>query len=389
MNHPLRVLLVEDNPGDADLILELLPTDGPEEYCVSCVVRLTEALERVDADRFDVILLDLGLPDSSGLDTLRAMRRQVTDLPIVLLTGDSDEQTGFAAVREGAQDYLLKGQIDNNLLIRSIKYAIDRKVAENSLKRLNDTLEERIDERTAQLTTANEMLRIEIDERKQVEERLQSSLHLKEVLLKEIHHRVKNNLQVISSLVNLQADTIDNPDVRGLFRDVRDRVRSMALVHEKLYQSEDLACVPFDAYVESLLNYLRHAYGHAEAAIRFTMNLQPVLLSVELAVPCGLIVNELITNALKHAFPGRDRGEIVTDLYSSPDGTVSLRVRDDGIGLPPELDWGRLRSLGLRLVQMLIGQLNATLEFNGADGTEFQITFKLPKTAKEEEQVHG
>jgi PAS domain S-box-containing protein len=169
MSDSLRVLLVEDNPGDADLIVELLQSGVSTQYDVECVTRLSEALECVDAERFDLILLDLGLPDSDGLATLRIMRRHAVALPIIVLTGNSDERTALVAIREGAQDYLVKGETDRNLLVRSFKYAVERKQAENALKELNDTLEERILERTEQITAANETLKIEIAEREQAE----------------------------------------------------------------------------------------------------------------------------------------------------------------------------------------------------------------------------
>ena len=240
----------------------------------------------------------------------------------------------------------------------------------------------------------------DITERKQAEEELkkseqrfrlatdaaQVSLLEKEVMLKEIHHRVKNNLQVISSLVNLQANTIDDPTVHEHLRDVSARVRSMALVHEKLYQSANLSSVPFDDYVSALLQYLIHAHGNSKVAIRFIKDLQPVFFWVETAVPCGLILNELISNTLKHAFRGRSQGEVRILLHRSPDGTVCLCVSDDGVGLPPELDWRQSESLGLRLVEMLTRQLNATMELNCDNGTEFQLTFKLPEVKKDGER---
>jgi len=159
VNDRLRVLLVEDNPWDADLIAELLSVDGTDVFEVDCVDRLSKALAGVSSNRFDIVLLDLGLPDSYGLDALRAMRQHSAGLPIVVLTGNNNEQTVLTAIREGAQDYLIKGQIDKNQLIRSIKYAVERKQAEKALQELNNTLDERIIERTGQLTSANEKLR--------------------------------------------------------------------------------------------------------------------------------------------------------------------------------------------------------------------------------------
>ncbi len=228
---------------------------------------------------------------------------------------------------------------------------------------------------------------VDITARKQAEERLKHSLQEKEVMLKEIHHRVKNNLQVISSLVDLQAATLD-PALRGQFREVRDRVRSMALVHEKLYQSENLARVEFSDYARSLLTYLWRAHGSGTARIRLTLDLQPVSLSVEKAVPCGLILNELAVNALKHAFAGRAEGEVTVALHTSAEGRVSLRVRDNGVGLPAELDWRESPSLGLRLVQMLAGQLHGTVQAVTGAGTEFVIEFAHPRAETSTTATH-
>ena len=170
MNGSLRSLMVEDNPGDADLLEHLLSQSGAPRHDVSCVARLSEALERIVSERFDIVLLDLGLPDSFGLVTLRTVLHSAARLPVIVLTGNDDEQAGLDAIREGAQDYLVKGETDANLLARSIKYALERKQAENALKELNDSLEERIIERTAQISAANESLRIEVAERRRAEE---------------------------------------------------------------------------------------------------------------------------------------------------------------------------------------------------------------------------
>ncbi len=216
------------------------------------------------------------------------------------------------------------------------------------------------------------------------EERLRASLDEKEVLLKEIHHRVKNNMQVISSLVSLQAGEVQDGAVRDILQEVSHRVRSMALVHEKLYQSSDLAGIEFGEYVESLLRYLWRAHGNSSSDIRLTMDLEPVSLPVNMAVPCGLILNELFSNALKHAFSGRAEGEVAVSLHRDGQGEVRLSVRDNGTGLPAGFDWQQARSLGLRLVQMLTGQLHAALEVVSGEGTEFTLTFGDRKDEQDE-----
>jgi PAS domain S-box-containing protein len=209
---------------------------------------------------------------------------------------------------------------------------------------------------------------------------LRASLTEKEVLLKEIHHRVKNNMQIISSLISLQSDALADERLQGVLGDVRDRVRTMALVHEKLYQAEDLSRLDFVEYVSSLLNYLWSAHGAATGNVRLIMTLAPLILSVEMAVNCGLILNELASNIIKHAFPGDSGGEVTVTLEHDPaTGAVCLRVRDNGIGLPADLDWRQSPSLGLRLVQMLVGQIRGTVQTGPSPGpgTEFRISFNV------------
>jgi PAS domain S-box-containing protein len=230
----------------------------------------------------------------------------------------------------------------------------ERKRAEEALQGAHDTLTRQMEERTR-------------------------DLHEKEVLLKEIHHRVKNNLQVISSLVSLQADGTGNETMREGLRDVTYRVRSMALVHEKLYQSTSLSRIDFAEYTRSLLHYLWRAHGSVAAAIDLTLDLEPLSLPVDIAVPCGLILNELAGNTLKHAFRGRGEGKVIVSLQGLADGRVCLRVRDNGVGFPEGFDWQQTGSLGLRLVQMLAGQLDAVVDVSSEEGTEVVITFEYPK----------
>ena len=220
----------------------------------------------------------------------------------------------------------------------------------------------------------------DITDRKKMEEDLKSSLTEKEVLLKEIHHRVKNNMQVISSLVDLQANEIQDPAMRDIFKDVIYRIRSMAMVHEKLYQSTDLARVDFADYARSLLGYLWRVQEGANKGIQLDLNLEPVVLPVNSAVPCGLILNELFSNALKHAFKGRDSGKVSVSLQRKGDSRLHLEVKDNGIGMPRELNWQKAHSLGLRLVQMLAQQLHAAVKAESEKGTKFMIIFEVPKS---------
>ncbi len=203
-----------------------------------------------------------------------------------------------------------------------------------------------------------------------------ASLAEKEVLLKEIHHRVKNNMQVISSLVDLQADQVNDPDMRVIFQDVINRVRTMAMIHEKLYQSTDLAHVDFADYTQSLVSKLWQAQGAALMGIELKLDLKPVVLPITSAVPCGLILNELFSNTLKHAFPGRRNGLVVLTLGKKSDKMVYLSVYDDGVGFAAGVDWEQSRSLGLRIVKMLARQIDAHVEVINDNGTKFIIQFE-------------
>jgi two-component system CheB/CheR fusion protein len=253
---------------------------------------------------------------------------------------------------------------------------IDRKGGESRMLSFSGTsVKGSAEEMILALTTLRD-----ITEQKRAEDRIKGSLVEKEVLLKEIHHRVKNNMQVISSLVSLQADGSDET-VRNVLGDVNRRVRSMALVHEKLYQSPDLARIDFAEYARTLLGYLWSAHGNFTSGIQLTMDLEPVSLPVDLSVPCALILNELAANAIKHAFQGRDHagGVVTISLQRSKKGQIALRVRDNGVGLPEGFDWRKTHTLGLRLVQMLAKQLQADVEVLSAQGTEFVIKFQGPK----------
>ncbi|RYX99498.1 MAG: hypothetical protein EON84_00420 [Bradyrhizobiaceae bacterium] len=204
-------------------------------------------------------------------------------------------------------------------------------------------------------------------------DRLQASLNEKDVLLKEVHHRVKNNLQLISSLLNLQASRIADPSVASLFADSRNRVRSMAMVHEDLYRAGNFAEVAMQAHLEGLCAQLDRAYGLARVDI--VAESDDVTLDLNRAVSCGLIVNELVSNALKHGFPTERNGQITVHFGGRNNGTCSLTVADNGIGLPLHIDIACAKSLGLQLVRDLVEQLDGVLSVDRSEGTWFEVTF--------------
>jgi two-component sensor histidine kinase len=215
----------------------------------------------------------------------------------------------------------------------------------------------------------------EISDRKRAEVRIQASLEEKDVLLKEIHHRVKNNLQVISSLLYVQSQQAEDQDTLRMFQESQHRIRSMALVHERLYQAEDLARVNFSEYVRSLARFLLRAYGVTPDLVKLDIHMGDLSLGIDAAIPCGLIINELVSNSLKHAFPPGQAGQIRIELDVDPAGDCLLVVGDDGIGLPAGLDVRNGSSLGLRLVNTLVRQLQGTLQLDRRGGTTFRLRF--------------
>ncbi len=221
---------------------------------------------------------------------------------------------------------------------------------------------------------------MDVTERKRSEEKIRAALTEKTVLLKEVHHRVKNNLQVISSLLSLQSSQIEDAKTRDLFKESQSRIRSMSLVHEKLYQSGDLSSIDCGEYLNSLAVILFRSYGGESRGIRLNVETNGIHFGVDAAIPCGLIVNELVTNSLKYAFPhlgnpGAAGGEVSIFLDRPAEDTIRLRVEDDGVGLPAHLDLRATRSLGLQLVQILSEQLGGTLAVEGKTGARFTITF--------------
>ncbi len=214
----------------------------------------------------------------------------------------------------------------------------------------------------------------DITERKESEDSIKASLEEKKVLLREIHHRVKNNMQIISSLLNLQTRYISDEKVVDILKESQNRVKSMAMVHETLYQSEGFAKIGFSGYIKNLVTYLLQSYVDRDH-VNVITDVDNVFLDIDTAIPCGLIINELVTNSLKHAFPNRTNGQISIKLMRS-DNKFILEVKDNGIGFPKLLDFRNTESLGLQLINSLVMQLDGNIELKLNSGTEFRIVFQ-------------
>lgn len=238
--------------------------------------------------------------------------------------------------------------------------------------------QEELEEVNRSLEKRTNDLQIEINERIQAEERIKSSLKEKELLLKEIHHRVKNNLQIICSLLAIQSRRIKDKQDLEMFKESQNRVRSMAYVHEELYRSEDFANIDFSRYIMNVTTLISQTYNMHSNRIELKLKVDKVFLGIDLAVPCGLIINELISNALKHAFPPsfKKKGKVEIACHPAEEDEIELIVRDNGVGIPKEVDMRKSESMGLMLINILVSQLKGKIKLNRMRGTEFKIRFK-------------
>jgi PAS domain S-box-containing protein len=214
----------------------------------------------------------------------------------------------------------------------------------------------------------------DVTDRKLAEEKIKASLLEKDVLLREINHRVKNNMQIISSLLRLQSRSIRDPHLVEMFKESQNRIRSMALIHEKLYQTKDFASINFAQYIRSLTVHLFHTYKVNPNIVRMNTEVEDIFLDINRAIPCGLIINELVSNSLKHAFPDDKRGEVSIKLSTNAQKT-NLIVSDSGIGLPEDIDLREPETLGLQLVSDLVKQVDGTIRLERTNGTAFHISF--------------
>ena len=218
---------------------------------------------------------------------------------------------------------------------------------------------------------------LDMTERKREDARLRAALREKDVLLSEIHHRVKNNLQIVYSLLALQACRVEDPDMQDLLRDSQNRIHSMALIHQTLYGSQDFERVDFLLFIDTLLPVLTRSYGIDPARIRIRVDVERIRFPIDIALPCGLAANELITNALKHAFRDRERGEIRIALTRQLGNEALLSVSDNGVGLPDHVNIRRTDTIGLSLVGQLAAQLDGEIFVNRSDPTRISLRFAI------------
>lgn len=258
----------------------------------------------------------------------------------------------------------------------------ERKNAEQGIQKLNINLENRVKLRTHELSNINLKLISEINQRKEVEKKLKLSLKEKEILLKEVHHRVKNNLQLISSMLSLQIDSVEDEMILHLFEDSQRRIQSIAMVHEHLYSSEDLEHIDFSEYIKLLVENLCSSFQIYPGLIETSLNLKQINLDIDKAIPCSLIINELVSNSLKHAFPDISKSDKapknknIIDIKAChlKNSNIQIIISDNGIGFPKNIDYKNTNTLGLQLVCSLVDQLKGSIKLSSKAGTKFTIS---------------
>lgn len=350
----MKILIVDDSAADRRLCRVLL-----EEACFHDfdVLEASNGAAGLQASRDlspDCVLVDYKLPDMTGIEFLKLLPDGSADdrFAIVMLTGLGSGEVAAAALKAGAHEYIMKDHLTAEALWLTIDKATTRRDLIRSLKAERD--------------------------------RLAALLAEKEVLLYEVHHRVKNNLTVIASLLSLQANSCGNEEVAGALRASQHRVESMALIHEQLYATTDLGQVDLAKHATILVTSLFHSYGVDLTRVRWRVEMESLELPLIQAVPVGLILGELVSNVLKHGFPEGRAGFILIQ-GARRSGQIELTVSDDGIGIPEAMDFSKPKSLGMQIVRILARQLKGKFEVTSRRPATFKISF--PEAASGEQIV--
>jgi two-component sensor histidine kinase len=337
----MKILHLENSEDDAELICAALSHDG--DSCDTLRVETREAFRQaLDSDGWDVILADYTLPVYDGLSALKLAVEKRPWVPFIFVTGSLGEDRAVEVLKNGATDYIPKHRLDRLALA------------------------------VARARRESESAQAQRDAERQIKE----SLREKVLLLQEVHHRVKNNLQIISGLLNMQSAAVGDARLTSVFDECQRRVISMSLIHEMLYDSSSLAHIDFAEYVHKLASELSDSYGIDPERIRLRFELEPVRLDIGQAIPCGLVLNELLSNVFKHAFPDWRSGEVLISMRKN-ERSVRLAIGDTGVGLPVNRlpDDGRT-GLGMTIVEILTRQLKGNMEITSNNGSQFVLTFE-------------
>ncbi|MEX2403025.1 MAG: histidine kinase dimerization/phosphoacceptor domain -containing protein [Balneolales bacterium] len=340
----LKILHLEDSPDDA-MFVERCIKKAISPCKIHVVDNKEDYLNAMRGFNPDIILSDHSMPKFDSIQALDLFKREGRNIPFILVTGAVSEEFAVQSLKRGADDYILKSQLDR--LPNAVKQSLDKKKTEKQRDELVQKLEASLVEKD-------------------------NLLQEKDVLIKEVHHRVKNNLAIITSLLNIQASSVNDEYYKSLLVESENRVRSMGMIHEMLYRQDDFSSISFESYILKLLQFISTNYLRTGLSVKYDVEARGIFLNMNIAVPCALITNELITNAYKHAFTGRDTGKITVSL-SQTGNQYTLIIQDNGIGFPEKPDES---TLGMSLVHGLARQIGGTVTIKNKNGTSFIITFE-------------
>jgi two-component sensor histidine kinase len=359
MSEPIRILVIDDNPGDRGLYRHALHQNTDALYDITDAENGERGLARLEERAPDCVLLDYSLPGDNGIEVLKRIHARHPHIPVVMLTGQGNEAVAVTAMREGAQNYISKSTITPDTIQRAIEVAIE-----------HCSMEKNIAEQTAQLLAVNAQLEGMVAERS-------AALVQRDLLLREVYHRVKNNLQIIHSLIVMQARQLSDSEAKRALLSLRDRVYALGLVHHQLMGSSNLKTFDIAPFLQELASNI--VEGGAGGDINLTVRAIALDVGLDFAIPLGLLVTELVTNSLKHAFPD-GKGNIDVVLDRSQDGAVALVVSDDGkgYGSADAMSGGHMAALGTSIIKGLVAQLEATMVVQHASGTRSEIRIAAP-----------
>jgi two-component sensor histidine kinase len=343
----LSILLIEDNPGDQKLIKEYLQESNQQKFKIENSFCLEEGISLLKSKKYDTVILDLGLPDSSGISSLKSIKEINDSVPVIVFTVDKSEETGLEAIKYGAQDYLVKDDLPQINLSKSIKFAISRKKLELELK---------------------------------------NSLKEKELLIKESHHRIKNNLQLVTSLINFSLSRTEDSTIQNILNDCLNRVASISTLHNYIYSSSELNEVNVQIYLYKLIDYIRTSLLAIRNNIKIVKKIENIVIDSAMAISLGLLVNELVTNAVKYAFEGKD-GVIEIEIKREGNNII-LTVKDNGRGMDQDINVTESKTLGFQIINSIINQYNGEIHYSVKEGTEFKIKLELIQNLLQPENSH-
>lgn len=384
----VKLLTIEDEEFVRESIVAYFEDSGFDVYSAE---NGEEGLAVFNEKAPDIVLTDLRMPKMSGFDVVKAIHETNPDIPVVVVSGTGVIQDSIEAIRMGAWDYVTKPISDMAVLEHIVNKVLERAELKKAQRNYHHYLEEEVAKRTKELNEElNRRIEIETELRdkniklikseaslREHQAQMEASLEEKTLLLKEIHHRVKNNLQVMASIINLQTSSVAEQHVKEIFLSLQARIQSMASVHEALYNSENLAKINFDSYVRNMVSSLMQIYPLAQGLVEVSYQIDQLELGIDIAVPCGLILNELLTNAMKYAFKPGESGRIDLRFYFDSDQEkYVMLIKDNGCGLSEDFDMKNNVSLGMTLVDALLTQLGADYELDRSNGTSWKMSFK-------------